>query len=145
MLPTVFLSHGAPTLVLEDIPARQFIAGLGATLPRPKAVLCVSAHWETVRPAVSGASSPETIHDFYGFPEALYRLQYPAPGAPALAKRVAELIDDKDVLVSESGINTREDVKKLADAGVRAVLVGESLMRSDDIAGKIRELFSNAV
>src|SRR2546423_3937706 len=56
--------------------------------------------------------------------------------------RVAELIDDKDVLVSESGINTREDVKKLADAGVRAVLVGESLMRSDDIAGKIREMFS---
>jgi indole-3-glycerol phosphate synthase len=55
--------------------------------------------------------------------------------------RVAELIDDKDVLVSESGINTREDVKKLTDAGVRAVLVGESLMRSDDIAGKIREMF----
>ena len=94
MLPTVFLSHGAPTLVFEDIPARQFIAGLGATLPRPKAILCVSAHWETDRPAVSGASSLETIHDFYGFPKALYRLQYPAPGAPALAKRVAELIED---------------------------------------------------
>jgi|SRR5439155_11876483 len=97
MLPTVFLSHGAPTLVLEDIPARQFIAGLGAALPRPKAILCVSAHWETDRPAVSGASSPETIHDFYGFPEALYRLQYPAPGAPALATRVAELIEGVEI------------------------------------------------
>jgi 4,5-DOPA dioxygenase extradiol len=93
MLPTVFLSHGAPTLVFEDIPARQFIAGLGAALARPEAILCISAHWETDRPAVSGASSPETIHDFYGFPEALYRLQYPAPGAPALAKRVTELIE----------------------------------------------------
>ena len=68
------------------------IAGLAATLPRPKAILCVSAHWETDRPAVSGAAKPETIHDFSGFPEALYRLQYPAPGAPELAKRVAELI-----------------------------------------------------
>jgi indole-3-glycerol phosphate synthase len=57
--------------------------------------------------------------------------------------RVAELIDDKDVLVSESGINTREDVKKLADAGVRAVLVGESLMRSDDIPAKVKELLGS--
>src|SRR6266478_10188828 len=91
MLPTVFLSHGAPTLVFEDIPARQFIADLGTSLPRPKAILCVSSHWETAEPAVSGSSSPETIHDFYGFPDALYRLHYDAPGAPALAERVAEL------------------------------------------------------
>jgi 4,5-DOPA dioxygenase extradiol len=93
MLPTVFISHGAPTLVFEDIPARTFIAGLGALLPRPKAILCVSAHWETENPSVSGATQPETVHDFYGFPEALYRLKYPAPGAPALAARVAELIE----------------------------------------------------
>jgi len=91
-LPALFVSHGSPMLVFEDIPARKFIAGLGATMPRPKAILCVSAHWETDRPAVSGAARPETIHDFSGFPEALYRLQYPAPGAPELAKRVAELI-----------------------------------------------------
>jgi indole-3-glycerol phosphate synthase len=56
---------------------------------------------------------------------------------------MTELIDDKDVLVSESGINTREDVKKLASAGVRAVLIGESLMRSNDIAEKIRDMFTN--
>ena len=97
MLPTVFLSHGAPTLVFEDIPARQFIADLGTSLPRPKAILCVSAHWETAQPAVSGSSSPETIHDFYGFPDALYRLNYPAPGAPALAKRVAELVEGVEI------------------------------------------------
>jgi 4,5-DOPA dioxygenase extradiol len=93
MMPTVFISHGAPTLVFEDIPARQFIAGLGDALPRPKSILCVSAHWETDEPAVSGASQPETVHDFYGFPDELYRLRYPAPGSPALAKRVAELIE----------------------------------------------------
>jgi 4,5-DOPA dioxygenase extradiol len=97
MLPTVFLSHGAPTLVFEDIPARHFMAGLAGLLPKPKAILCVSAHWETDKPAVSGAAKPETVHDFYGFPEALYRLQYPAPGAPALASRVAELIEGVEI------------------------------------------------
>ena len=88
-LPAVFLSHGSPMLVFEDIPARHFMAGLGKTLARPKAILCVSAHWETDRPAVSGTKRPETIHDFYGFPEALYRLTYPAPGAPVSPRRPA--------------------------------------------------------
>jgi 4,5-DOPA dioxygenase extradiol len=83
-----FVSHGAPTLVFEDIPARQYMAGLGDMLGRPEAILCVSAHWETEQPAVSGVAQPKTIHDFYGFPEALYRLRYPAPGAPELAARV---------------------------------------------------------
>jgi 4,5-DOPA dioxygenase extradiol len=92
MFPAIFVSHGAPTLVFEDIPARHFMAGLGDMLGRPEAILCVSAHWETAAPAVSGAANPETIYDFYGFPEALYRLRYPAPGAPELAARVeAEL------------------------------------------------------
>jgi 4,5-DOPA dioxygenase extradiol len=91
-LPAVFISHGSPMLVFEDIPARQFIAGLGETLRRPRAILCVSAHWEAEEPSVSAAVRPETIHDFYGFPDELYQLRYAAPGAPDLAQRAAALI-----------------------------------------------------
>lgn len=98
-MPALFVSHGAPTLPLEDSPARHFIAGLGAELPRPAAILAVSAHWETPRPSVSAAERPETIHDFHGFPEALYRLRYPAAGAPQLARRVAHLLRDAGLSV----------------------------------------------
>lgn len=88
----VFVSHGPPTLVLDDLPAGHFLAGLGRTLERPAAVLCVSAHWTTGAPAVSTAHHPETIHDFFGFPDALYTMRYPAPGAPRLAARVVEVL-----------------------------------------------------
>src|SRR5262249_48357910 len=90
-MPTLFVSHGSPTLILENAPARAFLASLGSQLPRPTAIVAVSAHWDTDLPAVSLAHKPATIHDFYGFPEALYRLRYEAPGAPQLAERVARL------------------------------------------------------
>jgi len=89
-LPSLFLSHGAPTLPLTDTPARTFLQQLGQTLERPKAILVISAHWETAVPTVSAVDSNATIHDFGGFPRALYDLRYPAPGSPALAARVAE-------------------------------------------------------
>jgi 4,5-DOPA dioxygenase extradiol len=91
-LPSLFLSHGAPTLPLSDAPARDFLVALGQWLPRPKAILMVSAHWETAQPEVNAVVSNETIHDFYGFPRALYEMRYPAPGDPELAGQVAQLL-----------------------------------------------------
>ena len=88
--PTLFVSHGSPMLALQDSPARRFLQTLGQSLPRPRAIAMVSAHWESLHaPAVSLAAQPETLHDFGGFPPALYELTYPAPGAPAVAEEVA--------------------------------------------------------
>lgn len=92
MLPTLFLSHGAPNVALYDLPARRFFDGLAATLPRPRALLVASAHYAAPRPAVTVAAAPRTIHDFHGFEDALYDMRYPAPGDPALAARVLELL-----------------------------------------------------
>jgi 4,5-DOPA dioxygenase extradiol len=101
--PTIFVSHGSPMLALQDSPARRFLQGLGQSLPRPTAIAVVSAHWETRgAPAVSLATQPETIHDFGGFPQALFDIQYPAPGAPAVAQRAAELFTAAGIPVGTS-------------------------------------------
>jgi 4,5-DOPA dioxygenase extradiol len=93
-MPALFISHGAPTLAISDSPARHFLAQLGAQLPRPGAILVVSAHWETMGgPSVSLADQPETIHDFGGFPQALFDMRYPAPGAPDVANAAADLLE----------------------------------------------------
>jgi 4,5-DOPA dioxygenase extradiol len=92
MFPSLFLSHGAPTLPLTDAPAHTFLSGLGGRLPRPKAVLVISAHWETESPAVNAVHRNETIHDFRGFPRQLHELTYPTPGAPSVAAEVSNLL-----------------------------------------------------
>src|SRR4051794_16705472 len=109
-MPALFVSHGAPTLPLEESPARRFLEQLGNDLPRPRAILAVSAHWESAQPTLSRAEHPETIHDFYGFPEALYRLRYPAPGAPQLADRAASLL-------RQAGLAVEFDAKRGLDHG----------------------------
>jgi 4,5-DOPA dioxygenase extradiol len=87
-LPCAFVSHGAPTLALEDAPARRFLQGFGAMLGRPRAIVVVSAHWETTVVTVTGTARHAAIHDFFGFDDALYQLDYPAPGAPGLAEDI---------------------------------------------------------
>ncbi|MEP6655618.1 MAG: class III extradiol ring-cleavage dioxygenase [Betaproteobacteria bacterium] len=91
-LPTLFLSHGSPMHALSPGPAGEAWQALGRTLPRPRALLMVSAHWETSVPMLTGNERPETIHDFGGFPEALYKLRYPAPGMPSVATEAVELL-----------------------------------------------------
>lgn len=96
-LPALFVSHGAPTLPMETSAAREFLSGLGKSLGKPAAILVVSAHWESAQAEVGAVDRPQTIHDFFGFPEELYRLEYKAPGAPELAARVAALLDGKGI------------------------------------------------
>lgn len=91
-IPPLFVSHGAPTLALEPGRAGAMLTRLGRDLPRPESILVVSAHWEAAAAVVSAALQPATIHDFHGFPAGLYELHYAAPGAPALAARVAALL-----------------------------------------------------
>lgn len=91
-MPTVFLSHGAPTLALEEEATSQFIRQLAANLPTPRTIVMVSAHWETAIPMITGSANPQTIHDFQGFPAALYALRYTAPGDPALATEIRNLL-----------------------------------------------------
>lgn len=88
-LPTLFVSHGSPLLAVQDSPAGRFLDGLAATLPRPRAVVVASAHFLTDRPMLGGHPHPPTVHDFGGFPAPLYRIQYPAPGAPEIAEALA--------------------------------------------------------
>ncbi|SDK73996.1 DODA-type extradiol aromatic ring-opening family dioxygenase [Pseudomonas indica] len=92
MLPSLFISHGSPMLALEPGASGPALARLAAELPRPMAILVVSAHWESPELRVGTAEHPETWHDFYGFPAALYEVRYPAAGNPALAAEVIRLL-----------------------------------------------------
>lgn len=98
-MSTLFVSHGSPVLALEPGQTGAMLASLANTLPKPKAILCISAHWDTPQAMVSTAAAMDTIHDFGGFPRALFEIQYPAPGAPHLAKRVVQCLESAHIPV----------------------------------------------
>lgn len=96
-MPVLFLGHGSPMNAIEE---NMFVASfreLGHSLPKPQLILCVSAHWETKGTFVTAMSSPETIHDFGGFPRELYEVQYPAPGSPEWASKAKKIITKTEV------------------------------------------------
>jgi 4,5-DOPA dioxygenase extradiol len=109
-LPSMFVSHGAPSLVIEENETVTFLRGLGQKLGQVCAVLCVSAHWMAQLPTASAAPDPETIHDFGGFPAVMYELRYTAKGAPGVAAHAAELLE-------QAGIESRVSTTRGLDHG----------------------------
>lgn len=113
--PVVFVSHGAPEALLKALDAVARWREIGQGMPRPAAILAVSAHWQAAAPTLSLSDPPHTVHDFAGFDPALYRVRYPAPGAPHLARRAAELL-------AGAGIATRAHPDRGLDHGAWAPL-----------------------
>ncbi|VVO36417.1 4,5-DOPA dioxygenase extradiol [Pseudomonas fluorescens] len=111
MFPSLYISHGSPMLALEPGASGPALARLAAEIPKPKAIVIVSAHWESNELLVSGNPQPETWHDFGGFPKALFKVQYPAPGDPSLAAEVTELL-------KTAGFAARIDSNRPFDHGV---------------------------
>lgn len=115
MMPSFFLAHGAPSLVIEDNAYTEFLQKLAAELPQPDAIVVFTAHWESDVQLISRAQTHGTLYDFYGFPDEMYQMTYPAPGNPQLADRISELLNT-------SGIPSRQDETRPLDHGVWALL-----------------------
>lgn len=97
MMPSLFIAHGAPLLAIEDNEYTQFLSKLAQNLPKPKAIILFSAHWEAPTQLVSDVPEYSTIYDFYGFPDEMYKIEYPAKGNQEITKEIQELLEKQDV------------------------------------------------
>lgn len=105
-MPLLFLGHGSPMNAIEENEFVQGFRSVGKKIQKPKAILCISAHWETRGTFVTAMESPRTIHDFGGFPKDLFDVQYPAPGSPNLARETQNLVQKTDIgLVDKWGLD----------------------------------------
>ncbi len=140
MMPVVFVGHGSPMNVVEENIYTEGWQKISESIPKPEAILAISAHWYTEGTRLQTADKPKTIHDFYGFPKELYDMEYPAPGAPALANKVLGLLDNSmednswgldhgtwsvlkrmypgaDIPVCQMGIDRRMTLQELYETG----------------------------
>ncbi|HRN78999.1 MAG TPA: 4,5-DOPA dioxygenase extradiol [Ferruginibacter sp.] len=101
LMPVLFLGHGSPMNAIEDNEFVQGFKRIALQIPKPNAILCISAHWETRGTYVTAMENPPTIHDFGGFPKALFEVQYPAPGSPDLARETQSLIHKADIKLDD--------------------------------------------
>ena len=115
-LPALFISHGAPTLAIEQSATTSALARIGQNLPKPRAIIIMSAHWQSAKLEISSNPQPKTWHDFSGFTPELYDLQYPAAGQPALAETLAQQLTAR-------GITCRVNPLRVSDHGVWAPLL----------------------
>jgi len=115
LMPVFFIAHGAPTIVIQKGPYIDFLTNLHKTIKQPQAIVIFTAHWEADVQQISSVNSYETIYDFFGFPEEMYKMTYPAPGNPTLAKEVQELF-------KTNGIKCEFDEKRGIDHGAWTIL-----------------------
>jgi 4,5-DOPA dioxygenase extradiol len=113
--PALFIAHGSPMVAIEDSPYGRFLDHLGAIWPKPRAILVFSAHWLSLVPRLSKVEQNETLYDFSGFPEPLYRIRYPAPGSPELADAVRALWE-------AAGVSARFETDRPLDHGAWTIL-----------------------
>lgn len=153
LMPVLFVGHGNPMNAIEDNAFSRGWRHIAGQLPKPAAILCISAHWETNGTFVTAMEKPRTIHDFYGFPRELYRVTYPAPGAPELAKECCRILGlERIALDMEWGLDhgTWSVLKSMyPDAGIPVIQL--SLDRTSeakshyDLAKKLASLRSEGV